>query len=310
MPLPDWFHEAAARVNNWGRWGEDDEIGTLNLITPEVVQRAATCVRTGKRFSLAWPLSFAENLQKGNLPGRGVLRTMTTINEAMLGDPSLFCSSDDTVTMGMQAATHWDGLAHVSYDGRLYNGVDPGSITAAGATRLGIHHVRSIVSRGVLLDVARSKGVDRLDAGYGMTPDDLDAAAGGAGIEVRSGDVVLVRTGQMSVLRGRRPSRNTYAMESSGFGWRCAEWFHTHDVAAVAVDNLTFDPYPAEDPTAFFPAHLLNIVEMGLTQGQNWDLAELAEDCAADGVYEFLLDASPLPFTNAVGSPVNPVAIK
>jgi kynurenine formamidase len=310
MPLPDWFHEAAARVNNWGRWGDDDQLGTLNLITPEVVTKGAGCVRTGKRFSLAWPLSFAENLQRGNIPGRNVLRTMTAIDEAMLGDRSLFCTSDDVVTMGMQVATHWDGLAHVSYDGRMYNGVSPSTVTAAGAAQLGIHHVRSIVSRGVLLDVARTRDVEKLDAGYGLTPEDLDAAAATAGVSVESGDVVLVRTGQMSLVRGRRPNRDAYAMESSGFSWRCADWFHAHDVAAVAVDNLTFDPYPPEDPAAFFPAHLLNIVEMGLTQGQNWDLDALADDCAADGVYEFLLDASPLPFTNAVGSPVNPVAVK
>ncbi len=310
MPLPDWFHEAAAQVNNWGRWGDDDQIGTLNLITPEVVQRGVACARTGKRFSLSWPLSFAENLQKGNLPGRSVLRTMTSINEPILRDPSLFCTSDDIVTMGTQVATHWDGLAHCSYDGRLYNGVSPSVLTAAGATSLGIHHVRTVVSRGVLLDVARTRGVDRLEAGVSMTPEDLDAAADAAGVQIESGDVVLVRTGQISLVRGRRPDRETYAMESPGFSWRCSEWFHDHDIAAVAVDNLTFDTFPPEDPTAFFPGHLLNIVEMGLTQGQNWDLDELADDCAADGVYEFLLDASPLPLTNAVGSPVNPVAIK
>jgi kynurenine formamidase len=310
MPLPDWFHEAAAAVNNWGRWGDDDEIGTLNLITPEVVQRAAGCVRTGHRFSLAWPLSFAENLQRGNIPGRNVLRTMTAIDEAMLGDRSLFCTSDDVVTMGMQVATHWDGLAHCSYAGRVYNGVDPATITAAGATRLGIHHMRTVVSRGVLLDVARTKGVERLEPGYGITPADLDDAVEAAGVTVGAGDIVLVHTGQMQVLRGRRPDRDGYAMQSSGFGWECPAWFHARDVAAVAVDNLTFDPYPPQDPAAFFPVHLLHLVEMGMTQGQNWVLDELAADCAEDGVHEFLLDASPLPFTNAVGSPVNPVAIK
>ncbi len=310
MGLPDWFHEAAATVNNWGRWGADDRLGTLNFITPEAVQRAAGCVRTGTRFSLAWPLSFAEDLQRGNIPGRSILRTMTSIDEAMLGDRSLFCTSDDVVTMGLQVATHWDGLGHVSYDGRLYNGVPAASMTAQGATELGIHHIRTLVGRGVLLDVARTKGVDRLEPSYAVVPDDLDAAVEAAGVGVKSGDIVLIRTGQMSYLRGRRPDRDAYAMTSSGISWQCAAWFHRHEVAAVAVDNLTFDTYPPSEPDAFFPAHLLHIVEMGLTQGQNWDLDALAEDCAADGVFTFLLDASPLPFTNAVGSPVNPVAVK
>jgi kynurenine formamidase len=310
MGLPDWFHEAAARVNNWGRWGADDRIGTLNFITPEVVRRAARGVVTGRRFSLAWPLSFAQDLQRGNIPGRGILRTMTSIDEAMLGDRSLFCTSDDVVTMGLQVATHWDGLAHVSYDGRFYNGVPASTMTAQGATELGIHHVSTLVSRGVLLDVARTKGVERLDPGHAVLPDELDEAARAGGVRVSSGDVVLIRTGQMSLLRGRRPDRDAYAMTSSGISWRCAEWFHAHEVAAVAVDNLTFDTYPPAEPDAFFPAHLLHLVEMGLTQGQNWDLDALADDCAADGVYTFLLEASPLPFTNAVGSPVNPVAVK
>lgn len=310
MALPDWFHEAAARVNNWGRWGADDRIGTLNFITAEAVVRAARCIKTGRRFSLAWPLSFDENLQRGNIPGRGVLRTMTAIDDALLGDRSLFCTSDDVVTMGLQVATHWDGLAHASYAGRLYNGVGPETITAKGATALGIQHIESLTGRGVLLDVARTRGVERLEPSYAVTPDDLDEAAEASKVSIGSGDIVLIRTGQMSHLRSKRPDRDAYAMASSGISWRCAEWFHAHEVAAVAVDNLTFDTFPPSETDAFFPAHLLHLVEMGLTQGQNWDLDLLAADCADDGVYDFFLEASPLPFTHAVGSPVNPVAIK
>ncbi len=310
MGLPDWFHEAAARVNNWGRWGDDDRIGTLNLLDADAVRRGAECVRTGKRFSLAWPLSFHQDLQRGNIPGRIIMHTMSAIDEAMLGDRDLFCSSDDMVTMGMQVATHWDGLAHVSYAGRLYNGVSPSTIGARGASELGIERIRTLVGRGILLDVARAKGVPRLDASYAVSPEDLDEAAEMAEVIPASGDIVLVRTGQMSYLHGRRPDTDAYAMASSGISWRCAEWFHRHDTAAVAVDNLTFDTFPPSEQDAFFPAHLLHIVEMGLTQGQNWVLDELAEDCATDGVYEFLLEASPLPFTGAVGSPVNPVAVK
>ncbi len=310
MGLPDWFHEAAARVNNWGRWGDDDRIGTLNLITPEAVRRGAAAVRTGERFSLAWPLSFEADLQRGNIPGRGILRTMTTIDEPLLGDRSLFCTSDDVVTMGLQVGTHWDALGHVSYDGRLYNGVDPATITARGASELGIHRVRSLTGRGVLLDVARTRGVDRLEAGFGIGPDDLDAAVEAARVDLAPGDIVLIRTGQMELLRGRRPDRDAYAMESSGVSWRSAAWFHEHYVAAVAIDNLTFDTYPPAEPDAFFPAHLLHLVEMGLTQGQNWDLDALAAACAADGEWTFLLEASPLPFTGGVGSPVNPVAVR
>ena len=96
----------------------------------------------------------------------------------------------------------------------------------------------------------------------------------------------------------------------SGLTMDTASWFHDHDVAAVATDNLTFEVFPCEDMTAILPVHPLHLVEMGMTQGQNWMLEDLADDCVADGAYEFFLEASPQPFTNALGSPVNPVAIK
>lgn len=311
MPMPPEFHELAKKVNNWGRWGPDDEVGTINLITPEVRRAAAACVKTGRAFSLALPLSQAEGIQTGLIPGRvNPLRTMVAINTPMLGDPSAFCTSDDVVVMGLQAATHWDGLGHVSYDGRLYNGNPAASITEFGAAKCGIHHIRTLVTRGVLLDVARAKGVDVLEGGYPITGDDLDAAAEMGRVTVRPGDVVLVRTGQMKHLAGPARDLMAYGAPASGPSTQSVEWFRAHDVAAVATDNLTFEVYPCERDDMILPVHLLHLVEMGMTQGQNWVLDELAADCADDGVYEFLLDATPQPFTNAVGSPVNPVAVK
>jgi kynurenine formamidase len=309
MAYPELFHRLAKKVNNWGRWGSDDEIGTINLITPEVRRRAAACVRTGRSFSLALPLSETEGIQTGLLPGRlNPVRAMVQINTPLTGDPADFCSSDDMVVMGLQCATHWDGLGHVSYEGRLYNGNSAASITAFGASVCGIHKIRTLVSRGVLLDVARTLGTDRLDGGYAVTASDLDAAEARAGLEVGPGDVVLVRTGQMALLASG--DKAGYGAPAPGLSTMTVEWFRDRDVAAVATDTLTFEVWPGEDDAAILPVHLLHLVEMGMTQGQNWVLDELAEDCAADGVHEFLLEASPQPFTNAVGSPVNPVAVK
>jgi kynurenine formamidase len=309
MAYPDWFHRLAKKVNNWGRWGSDDEIGTINLITPEVRKRAATCVKTGRSFSLALPLSEAEGIQTGFVLGRlNPTRAMVQINTPVTGDPSQFCSSDDMVVMGLQCATHWDGLGHVSYEGRLYNGNDPSTVTAFGASKCGIHKIGTLVSRGVLLDVARALGTTRLDGGYAITAADLDAAEARAGLDVRSGDVVLVRTGQMELLA--QGDKAGYGAPAPGLSTMTVEWFHDRDVAAVATDTYIFEVWPGEDDAAILPVHVLHVVEMGLTQGQNWVLDELAEDCATDGVYEFLLEASPQPFTNAVGSPVNPVAVK
>lgn len=308
MPLPDVFHELARRVNNWGRWGDDDERGTLNLITPDVVQRGAAAVRTGKRISLAIPLS-SRGPQTGLIPGRvNPLRTMVAINRPLTGDPTTMSSSDDVVFMALQAATHWDALAHVSYDGRMYNGFPTSSIDAHGARRCGIDKVGPLVGRAVLLDVARAKGVDRLEAGYQISAADLDAAEDLAGCRVEAGDMVLVRTGQLQLFKAG--DSTAYSFPSPGLTMKTVPWLRDRDVAAVATDTLALEVFPSEREDAILPVHLLHLVEMGLLQGQNWDLETLADDCADDGAYAFLLSASPEPFSRGVGGPVHPVAVK
>ena len=308
VPLPEEFHELARKVNNWGRWGPHDEIGTLNLITPDVVRAAAAGIGTGRAFSLAIPLS-GNGPQTGAVPGRiNPLKTMVAINEPFLGDPAMFCSSDDVVTMALQCATHWDSLAHVSYDNRLYNGFPASSITAHGAAHCGIDKIKVLAGRGVLLDVARAKGQARLDPGYALRPEDLDAACELAKLTVEPGDIVLLRTGQMQLLH--EGDKFGYMYPNPGPSMMTVEWFRAHDVAAVATDSLTFEVFPCEREDCLLPVHLLHLVEMGMTQGQNFDLETLAEDCAGDGIYRFFLEASPEPFAGGVGTPVNPVAIK
>lgn len=301
MPLPAEFTDLAREVNNWGRWGDGDELGTLNLITPEVVARAAACVRDGRTFPLALPLS-ADGPQIGAVPGRiNPVHLMTQVNTSY-GE---VCASDDAVAMGLQCATHWDALTHVSYHGRIYNGFGAASVTEAGAERCGIERVRSLVSRGVLLDVARAKGVDRLEPGYAITSEDLDVAAAEA---VEPGDVVLIRTGHIRVLH--EGDKQAYGYPSPGPGLDAVRWFHRHGVAAVATDTYAFEVMPGEIEGLFLPVHALDLVEMGMLQGQNFDLEALAADCADDGRYTFLLEATPEPFVAAVGAPVAPIAIK
>ena len=265
-------------------------------------------MRSGKAFSLALPLN-EEGPQTGVIPGRdNPSHRMVAVNQAYTGDPDDFATSDDAVAMGLQAATHWDALAHVSYGRKLYNGFPASAITDGGAARCGIDKAGPIVSRGVLLDVARARGAERLEGAHPVTSDDLDAAAELTGVPVEAGDVVLIRTGQVQVLHAG--DKDAYGHPSPGPGIDAVTWFHEHDVAAVATDNLTFEVFPCERRDLFLPVHLLDLRDMGLTQGQNFDLEALAADCADDGVYAFLLEASPQPFTGATGSPVNPVAVK
>ncbi|MFC8917551.1 cyclase family protein [Streptomyces sp. NPDC057116] len=307
MSLPAAFHEIAARVNNWGRWGGDDERGTLNLITDEAVREAARTVRTGRRVPLALELR-QDGVQTGLIPGRvNPLHAMTQINQELFG-PGTVATSDDVVTLGLQAGTHWDALTHVSHSGVLYNGRPASSVTPHGGSAFsGIGTARHVVSRGVLLDVARAKGAERLPGGHAVTPEDLDEAAEFGGVDVRAGDIVLVRTGQVQVyLAG---DRQAYGHPSPGLSVRTPEWFHARDVAAVANDTLTFEVFPPEHGDLWLPVHALHLVEMGMLQGQNWNLEELSTACAQERRYAFLLSATPEPFVGATGAPVAPVAV-
>jgi kynurenine formamidase len=311
VAVPARFAEVATRVRNWGRWGPEDQIGTLNLLDDAARLRGAASVVSGKSFALGLPLSEAEGIQAGFIKGRlNPSRTMVQVNEPLSGDPNWVCASEDIVTFALQCATHWDALAHCSYGGTIYNGFPATSVDAEGAARCGIHLLTTVMGRGVLLDVARALSRDVLAPGYAITPDDLDAACDLGGFEVAPGDIVLVRTGQMVHLAPPARDLIAYTWPTPGLTIETAQWFHERDVAAVATDTLPLEVFPGQYDDLYLPVHLLHLVEMGMTQGQNWVLDQLAADCAGDGQYTFLLDATPLPFTKGLGSPLNPVALK
>jgi len=298
------------KLSNWGRWGADDERGTLNFITPDVVQRAAGLVRRGHVFSLG--LSFgADGPQIGQGGRVNPLHLMTAVDQRLPSDyPDVFRYADDVMVFPLQCATQWDSLAHVHYDGQLYNGFPAAMVSSAGAARNGIDKVGAgIVSRGVLLDLARSTGVPRLQPGRAIGPADLEAAERAEGVQVARGDVLLVRTGHLSVFKDDH-DRVGYMRTMPGLGMACIEWLHAREVAAVAADTNSVEVIPFEDPQAPLPLHLICLRDMGLTLGEMFDLDALAEDCAADGVWEFLFSAPPLKITGGVGSPLNPLAVK
>ncbi|MCX7621619.1 MAG: cyclase family protein, partial [Acidimicrobiales bacterium] len=240
MALPEHLQELAARVSNWGRWGDDDERGTQNLIDAEATRRGLATVRHGRHLSLALPLD-QRSPQQGGAPGRiAPLRTMLSINQTYTGREGDAAFNDDTVVMAMAAGTHIDALAHVTYDGKMYNGFPADLVTAsAGATRCGADKLGPIMSRGVLLDVARAKGVDRLDAGYALTADDLDAAAEFGKVTVEAGDVVLVRTGHMQYFH--EGDTYTYNHDCPGLSTETILWVRRHDVGAIFTDTYVFE---------------------------------------------------------------------
>lgn len=311
------FAEIAAKVNNWGRWGTDDTIGTLNLIDRDARRRAARSVVDGDAFSLSLPLSAAEGIQLGFIKGRvNPSIEMSRINVPEEMAPTGPSFSEDIVTFSMQCATHIDGLAHVSADGLLYNGFDAAEIGPDGSDRLGIHHLGPVLTRGILLDVARARSEELLPAGHPISVEDLEAAVELAGVRPMAGDAVCIRTGQMrhlaldGALDDPRRDLVAYTWPAPGLTMVTAGWLSDHDVSLAAIDTMTMEVFPGENEEDFLPVHLLHLREMGLTQGQNWVLDELAAAAAADGRYDFLLDATPLRFTGAVGSAVTPVALR
>jgi kynurenine formamidase len=311
VPLPDDLRALAARVSNWGRWGADDQRGTLNLIDDAAVLRGVAAVRRGRSFSLSIPMH-ADGPQTGRVMGReNPKHEVTVASFAFTGDSGDFQTSDDKVETGLQSATHWDALAHAGYDDLLYNDTPSSAITMeAGATRLGIENFGPLVTRALVCDIARLKGVEWFDEPYAITGEDFDACLAAGGLRAEPGDVVLVRTGQMHWLR--EGERNRYADISPGVGVGALEWLHDSDVAAIATDTHTFEPYPGEwvENPFLFPVHMIDLRDMGMPQGQQWELDELAADCAADGVYECLLVATPLPIVGGIGGLVAPTAAK
>jgi kynurenine formamidase len=303
----DQVRRLGRALSNWGRWGAEDQRGTLNFITPEVVRRATASVHTGKVLSLGLPLG-PDGPQIGQAGRVNPLHFVTALH-ASYGQPDGFHYNDDALLLPLQAATQWDSLAHVYYDGQLYNGVPASSVTAAGAAKNGVDAIGAgILTRGVLLDIARLERADRLPPGFVIQPAHLEAAEQMQGVRVESGDALLVRTGHITVFT-REQNREGYMREMPGLGLACASWLHAREVSAVATDTSAVEVIPFEDPTVPLPLHLVCIRDMGLTLGEMFYLEELAETCAATGQWTFLLSAPALKVRGGLGTPLNPLAV-
>lgn len=309
---------AAHAYRNWGRWGEDDVLGTLNFIDEAKRIEAAQLVRTGNVISLSQRFD-TNGPQKGWRRRTNPVHTMTdTGTDAERGNqgfPHGFGGADDVIAMPLQCSTQWDGLGHIFDHGNAWNGRRAGDVvTSEGDLVTGIEHLADVVvSRGVLLDLGRhiEPASGELSDGYAITSADLDSciAAQGPTSEVGRGDILLVRTGQLT--RARRDGWKDYAGgDAPGLSFTAAGWLHRKEIAAIATDTWGFEVRPNEfSAPSFQPLHQVAIPNMGLTLGEMWDLDQLAEICEVEGRYEFQLAAPPLVITGAVGSPVNPLAI-
>ncbi|GLY38943.1 cyclase [Amycolatopsis sp. NBRC 101858] len=305
-----WPHqELGKKLSNWGRWGADDEIGTLNLVTPEKVAAAAKLARTGKRIDLG--MSFDKNGPQDGGFRINPVHTMTWTPLDTAGLPDGMISADDMVVMGLQCATQWDALSHVGYGGFFYNGVPSTAVRpGAGATRNSFAAANGhLISRGVLLDLPAVKGVDRLPDSHEITSTDLEEAEAAHGVTVEPGDVLCLRTGWYQYFLEGDKTKFGRGPEP-GPGLEVLQWFKDRDIAAIAIDNWAFERYPTVVEGSVIPVHQIAIRDLGLTIGEMFTFEDLAADCAADGVYEFLFTGTGLKISNSVGSPVSPIAIK
>ncbi len=301
-------------VSNWGRWGKDDQLGTTNFITADVVARAAREVKKGKIFTCAVPLDATGPIFPTRTPG---VRMMTLLNVYArdIGFPSDCIANDDSVFMPLQVSTQWDSLAHVGYDNCFYNGVETKYVTAhAGAAKNSIAMMaETLTTRGVLLDMVRYKNAEArgyVDPVYAITPADLDGCAKAQNVTVESGDALLIRTGWVPHWYNHPNERAAYWGACPGMGLKTLEWIYEKQISCIAVDNVTVEVQPSEINDDQLPFHQIAIRDNGLVLGEIFHFEALAEDCKKDGRYTCFFVAPPLRFTGAVGSPLNPLAIK
>ncbi len=281
---------------NWGKWGEDDERGAANYITEQVMREAAKLVKHGRSY----PLAIALKPKAPIWPGRHANWHVAT-NYNLCG-PGLG-SAEDILMIHTHGSTHTDALCHVFEDGQMYNGFStPESIDARGSKKNAIDKIGSIVTRGVLLDVAAHLGVEHLDAGHIITPAEVEATAAAQGVRFRSGDAVLFRTGWMNVW-GEDAER--FNDSQPGPGLAVAHWAGEREIAVMAADNSAVEGFPAPEEEGFLPVHREFLRNQGGYLMELFDLEALARD----KVYEFMFVVAPLNITMGLGSPITPLAI-
>lgn len=298
-------------LSNWGRWGPEDELGTLNFITPEKRQQAAPLVRTGHSVTCARPIVTDITADTTYQP----LRFMLDSGEGRDTDPPerLLQRRGASEFIGMvfhgYTITHVDSLAHYFWQGKMYNGRPARLVTAReGAQAEAIDLLRDgVVSRGVLLDIPRLRGIDWLEPGEGVMPEELAAAEERFGIRVASGDVLLIRTGYYR-RRLEQGAVNPGHDGSPAAHVACAPWFRDREIAMLGTDTHN-DVSPPPYPNLGNALHVVALVAMGLWLIDNCNLEDLARTCADHDRWEFMLTVCPLRLRNVTGSPVNPVAI-
>ena len=301
--------ETTATTNNWGRWGDDDERGALNHLTPDMIKTAAGSITTGKVYSLGIPIQ-SQGVPLMDYRGTPMRLTLQDSTDdgiyEMYGCHQGTGAHEDVLVMASHTTSHMDALVHVYGDYKHYNGVGHDAMHAlGGAQKLGIDKVGGFAARAVLLDMVAYFGDEKyVELGRNITSEDLQGAAKAEGVEVRAGDVVLVRTGYLQFWFENNEAGTLPPFEQAGIGGDAAQWLAAMDIVAVGCDNAAVEVIPFQD-NDFLSVHKTLLVNAGIYMLEFLNLQEPA----ADGNYEGLLAVAPLKVTGATGSPVNPIFI-
>jgi len=305
--VPTAAHEQATKadiqrwmseISNWGRWGDEDQLGAINLITPAKRRQAAALVKEGISVSLAREPQKEKSVDNPRPYQHTMIRTGLDKGDSVM----------DTYSVSFHglAHTHLDALCHNFYQGKMYNGFPQEEVTEKGCPREGIDILKDgIFTRGILIDIPRLKGVPYLEPGTAIHAADLEAWEEKTGVQVSSGDAVFVRTGRWA----RRMALGPWdaAGSSAGLHPSVATWLKKRDVAMLGGDGAN-DVTPSGIEGQSYPLHRLAIVGLGVHIFDNCDLEALSEAAAERDRWEFLLTVAPIPVRGGTGSPVNPIA--
>jgi kynurenine formamidase len=286
-------------------WGADDQLGAANRLTPEKVLEASKLIREGKVYQLG-------RLYEFGMPMPGKRHYSITIPGLPTGGPlgkNGIVHNDELVSGEIgQLGTQFDGLGHIGVhmgnEDFYYNGNKLSEFgDTYGLKKLGVENVGPIYTRGVLLDVAAVREMERLPVGYVITPDDLQRAAQAAKVDIHGGDVVLIRTGHGALWMN---DNEQFGSGEPGIGLAGAQWLSEKEITLVGSDNWAIEVIPCEDPDRLYPVHQFMQTRNGIYFLENLDLDALAKD----GIHEFAFIFSPLRLKGATGSPGNPIAVR
>lgn len=301
------FDRLFQAVSNWGRWGADDERGTLNYLTPRHMVAAARLVRSGRSVSLAIPI----NTVAGPDNAHPAVHAMIQGHELGpdQGEPGFALDYLACACHG-DCHTHIDALCHISYKGRLYNGVPASTVTTRGATRQDVTmYAHGVVGRGVLLDIPRLRGVAWLEPGEAVMTEELEAAEKAEGVQVGEGDILVFRTGHHRRRLELGPWDNSYGGEGkAGLHPTAMRWLHERRVAVFLPDG-DGEAVPSIVEGVAYPIHALQIAAMGMSCADSLQFEELIEVCEEEKRWEFMVTFAPLRLSHATGSLFNPIAV-